>query len=182
MLGAGAEHQAPLLSQRPCRSSSRHERPGPVPSAAFGRGLLRGASRLRNRWAAARTRPRTRARRTCRRRGVLDRHGDPLDRLVGDRAAAGFRRMALLVRAVRRTYERTREHRAEAERLALLAEPAELVRVNPAIDLHVLRARLEILADRDHVHAVRSEVAHGLEDLVVRIADADDDARLRKQG
>jgi 3-methyladenine DNA glycosylase Tag len=40
----------------------------------------------------------------------------------------------LLVGPVRRPHERAREDRAEAERLALLAEPAELVRVHPAVD------------------------------------------------
>ena len=70
-------------------------------------------------------------------------------------AAAGRGGMALLVRAVARADERAREDRAEAERLALLAEPAELVRVHPAVDRRMLRARLEVLADRDDVDAVR---------------------------
>ena len=54
--------------------------------------------------------------------------------LVRDRAAAGLGRVALLVRAVARAHERAGEDRAEAERLALLAEPAELVGVHPAVD------------------------------------------------
>src|SRR5256714_4592493 len=90
--------------------------------------------------------------------------------------------MALLVRAVARAHERPREHGAEAERLALLAEPAELVRVHPAVDRRVLRARLQVLADRDDVDAVFTEVAHRLDDLVVRLAEADDDPRLRQDG
>ena len=60
--------------------------------------------------------------------------------LVRDRAAAGLGRVALLVGAVARADERAGEDRAEAERLALLAEPAELVRVHPAVDRRVLRA------------------------------------------
>ena len=50
--------------------------------------------------------------------------------------AAGLARggVLLLVGAVGRADERAREDRAEAERLALLAEPAELVRVHPAVD------------------------------------------------
>ena len=58
---------------------------------------------------------------------------------VGDRAAACLGRVTLLVRAIARAHERAREHRTEPERLALLAEPAELVGVNPAVDLRVLR-------------------------------------------
>jgi hypothetical protein len=86
--------------------------------------------------------------------------------------------MSLLVGAVARADERAREDRAEAELLALLAEPAELVRVHPAVDLGVLRRRLEVLADRDDVDAVRAQVAHRLDHLVVRLAEADDDPAL----
>src|SRR5205807_4152036 len=100
--------------------------------------------------------------------------------LVRDRAAAGRRGMALLVGAVRRANERPREDGAEAERLALLPEPAELVRVHPAVDRRVLRRGLEILADRHDVDAVRAQVAHRLDDLVVGLPQADDDPGLRQ--
>lgn len=70
--------------------------------------------------------------------------------------------MALLVRAIARAYERTREHRPEAELLALLSEPAELVRVHPTVDLRVLLRRLEVLADRDDVDAVFRGSLRGL--------------------
>ena len=40
--------------------------------------------------------------------------------------------------------------------------------------------RLQVLADRDDVDAVRAEVAHRLDDLVVRLAEADDDPGLRQ--
>ena len=73
---------------------------------------------------------------------------------IRDCAASGFRCVALLVGAVRRANERAREDGAEAERLALLAEPAELVGMHPAVDLRVLRRGLEVLADRDDVDAV----------------------------
>src|SRR6266545_3436055 len=89
--------------------------------------------------------------------------------LVGDRAAAGLGRVALLVRAVRAAHERTREDRAEAERLALLAQPAELVRMHPAVDRRVLRRGLQVLADRHDVDAVRAQVAQRLDHLVVTI-------------
>src|SRR5688572_27304007 len=98
---------------------------------------------------------------------------------VGDCAAARGRRVTLLVRAVARAHERAREDRAETEGLALLAHPPELVRVHPAVDRRVLRARLEVLADRDHVDAVLAQVTHRRHDLVVRLAEADDDPGLR---
>src|SRR5438105_13288625 len=104
---------------------------------------------------------------------------DPLER---DRAAAGLGGVALLVGAVARTDERPGEDRAEPHRLALLAEPAELVGVHPAVDRRVLGARLEVLADRDDVDAICAQVAQRLEDLVVRLAETDDDARLRQDG
>src|SRR4051794_29893733 len=88
--------------------------------------------------------------------------------------------MALLVRAIARADERSGEDRAEAERLALLAEPTELVGMHPAVDRRVLRARLEVLADRHDVDAVRAHVAHRLDDLVVRLAETDDDPALRQ--
>src|SRR3954447_143172 len=88
--------------------------------------------------------------------------------------------MSLLVGAVARADERAGEDRAEAERLALLAEPAELVGMHPAVDPRVLRARLQVLADGDDVDAVRAQVAHRLDDLVVRLAEPDDDSGLRQ--
>src|SRR5262249_54048731 len=91
------------------------------------------------------------------------------------------RRGALLVGAVARTDEGACKHRAEAHRLALLAEPVELVGVHPAVDRDVLRARLQVLADRDDVDAHRAQVAHRLDDLVVVLAEPDDDAALRQQ-
>ena len=90
--------------------------------------------------------------------------------------------MALLVGAIARADERAGEDRAEAERLALLAEPRELVGVHPAVDRGVLRARLEVLADRHDVDAVGAQVAQRLDHLVVRLAEADDDAALRQHG
>src|SRR3954447_3115763 len=90
--------------------------------------------------------------------------------------------MPLLVRPVGAADERAREDGAEAERLALLPEPAELVRVHPAVDRRVLRGRLEVLPDRDDVDAVLAEVAHRLDDLLVRLAEADDDSALGQDG
>src|SRR5439155_1283637 len=72
---------------------------------------------------------------------------------VGDSATPGLRGVALFVCAVARADERAREDGAEADRLALLAEPAELVGVHPAVDRRVLRGRLQVLADRGRIVA-----------------------------
>src|SRR3954470_9742097 len=101
-------------------------------------------------------------------------------RLVRDRASSRRRSVPLLVGSVARPNERPRKNRAETQRLALLAEPAELVRVHPAVDLRVLGTRLEVLPDGDHIHAVLAQVAQRLDDLVVRLAEADDDPGLRQ--
>jgi len=87
--------------------------------------------------------------------------------------------MALLVRTVGRAHERAGEHRAEAERLALLPEPAKRVLMHPPVDLRVLRRGLKLLPDRDDVDTVRAQVAHRLHDLLVRLTEPDDDPRLR---
>src|SRR5215212_3296905 len=100
--------------------------------------------------------------------------------LIGDGPAAGLSGVALLIGSVARAHERTGEDRAEAERLALLAQPAELVGMNPAVDGGVLRAGLQVLADRDDVDAVGAEVAHRLDDLLVGLAETDDEPGLRQ--
>src|SRR5262245_25116901 len=100
--------------------------------------------------------------------------------LVRHRATTGRGRVLLLVGAVRAPHQRAGEDGAEAEGFALLAEPAELVRVHPAVDRRVLRTRLEVLPDRDDIDAVLPQVAHRLHDLVVRLAEADDDPGLRQ--
>jgi hypothetical protein len=88
--------------------------------------------------------------------------------------------VALLVCPVARADEGAREDRAEAQRLALLAEPAELVGVHPAVDRRVLGTRLQVLADRHDVDSVCAKVAQRLDDFVVRLPQADDDPRLRQ--
>src|SRR4051794_14686100 len=106
----------------------------------------------------------------------------PLSSSIRDCAAARRGGMALLVGAVARADEWAGEDRAEAERLSLLAEPPEFVGVHPAVDGRVLRARLEVLPDRDDVDAVLAQVAHRLHHLVVALAEADDDPALRQHG
>src|SRR4029453_13676447 len=80
--------------------------------------------------------------------------------LVPHRAAARCGGMALLICPVARPNQGAGEDGAEAQGLALFAEPAELVRVHPAIDGRVLRTRLEVLPDRDDIDAVLAQVAH----------------------
>ena len=79
-------------------------------------------------------------------RSVSDRNRfgirDAAPRSVGDDADARVGSVLLLVGAVARADERPREHGAESEGLALLAEPAELVGMDPAVDRDVLRRRL----------------------------------------
>src|SRR5215210_244584 len=105
-----------------------------------------------------------------------------LPALVGDGAAAGLGRVALLVGAVRRADEGAREDGAEAQGLTLLTEPPELVGMHPAVDRRVPRRRLQVLPDRDDVDPVLPEVAHRRDDLVVGLTEADDDSRLRQNG
>src|SRR5436189_4317953 len=81
---------------------------------------------------------------------------------VGYRASSRGCGMALLVGPVGGADEGPREDRPESERFALLAEPAELLRVHPAVDPSVLRRGLQVLADGDDVHADRAQVAHRL--------------------
>ena len=52
--------------------------------------------------------------------------------------------------------------------------------MHPAVDGCVLRRGLKVLADRDDVDAVLAQVAHRLDDLVVRLPQADDDPGLRQ--
>ena len=102
---------------------------------------------------------------------------------VRDCAAAGLGRAALLVRAVRGAHERAGEDRAEAERLALLAEPAGTRPGAPSGRSACASADgLQVLADRDDVDAVGAEVTERLDELVVRLAEACDQAGLRQHG
>src|SRR5919112_5664167 len=88
--------------------------------------------------------------------------------LEGESAATGRRRVPLLVGAIAGADERPGEDGAEAECLALLAQPPELVGVHPTLDRRVLRRRLQVLPDRDDVDAVLAQITHRLHDLVVR--------------
>ena len=75
--------------------------------------------------------------------------------------------------------ERTARHVREPEPLGLAREPGEGVGVDVAIDRGVLRRRPKVLPERDEVHARRAQIGERLDHLVVRLADADHDARLR---
>ena len=52
--------------------------------------------------------------------------------------------------------------------------------MHPAVDRRVLRRRLQVLADRHDVDAVLAQVAQRVHDLVVRLAEPDDDPGLRE--
>ena len=54
--------------------------------------------------------------------------------------------------------------------------------MHPAVDRGVLRRRLQVLADRHDVDAVRAQIAERVDNLVVRLAEPDDDPRLRENG
>src|ERR687897_3891885 len=56
--------------------------------------------------------------------------------------------------------------------------PSELVRVYPSIDGQVVGGRLQVLADRDDVHAGACQVVQGLRNLVRGLAHAEDQVRL----
>ena len=51
--------------------------------------------------------------------------------------------------------------------------------MHPAVDVRVLRRGLQVLPDGHDVDAVRAQVAHRVDHLVVRLAEPDDDPRLR---
>ena len=67
---------------------------------------------------------------------------------------------------------------AEAHGLADLAQMVELFRRHEALHRQVVLARLQVLAQREHVAVVVAQVPHDLFDLVQRLAQAEHDARL----
>src|SRR5438105_2026342 len=154
-------------------TSSSSFRPGRVPAREIP--AVPTSSTGPTWWSASR-RSRTRTRTAT---ATRSRSGSTRPPRSRSSAASCAKAGALLVGAIARADERAREDRPEAERLTLLAEPAELVGVHPAVDPDMLGARLQVLADRDDVDPVRAQVAHRLDDLVVRLAEADDDAGLR---
>src|ERR1700677_4978800 len=76
----------------------------------------------------------------------------------------------LLVGVVARAYEGPALHDPEPDREAELLPPREFFRGDPAVDGQVLLRRLQVLADREDVHAVGREVAQRLLDLLLALA------------
>src|SRR3954471_6176828 len=99
----------------------------------------------------------------------------------GHHTALAGRRQTLLLGPVAGANERPGEDAAEPHLLALLAEPRERRQRHPPVERQVLAGRLQVLPDRDHVDVVRAQVAHGLEDLLVRLPHAGHDPGLRHQ-
>jgi len=66
----------------------------------------------------------------------------------------------------------------DAHRLALLLPLAKHRWWPPGDDGKMVRGRAQILADRDDVAIDGGEVGHGLDDLGIGLAHADDDRRL----
>ena len=69
----------------------------------------------------------------------------------------------------------------EATKAKPIARPSRGERIEPlrldeAVDRRVLRRRAQVLAERDDVDPGLAQIAHRLEHLVVRLADADHDA------
>jgi hypothetical protein len=84
----------------------------------------------------------------------------------------------LLVGVIRRAHQRTDRGVPEAQRVRLALEHRERVRVHIAQHRQMAWRGLQVLADGQHLDAVRAHVAHDSEDLVVGFAKADHQARL----
>ena len=68
----------------------------------------------------------------------------------------------------------------EAERVGRLLERRELVRVPVADDRQMLLRGAQVLADRQHLHAVLAQHREGLDHLLVTLAEPDHQPRLRR--
>ncbi|ABA51028.1 hypothetical protein BURPS1710b_0627 [Burkholderia pseudomallei 1710b] len=68
----------------------------------------------------------------------------------------------------------------EAHLVRLFLVHLERVRMHVLAHRQMVLGRLQVLADRQHVDVVRAQVAHHLQDLVGRLAQADHQARFRR--
>ena len=66
----------------------------------------------------------------------------------------------------------------EPERAGFTFEHGEHIRMHVALDRQVMRARLQVLADGEHVDIVRTQVTHDLEDFRIGFAQPDHQSRL----
>src|SRR3954466_1289548 len=109
-------------------------------------------------------------------------------RLVSARSEKAVRRaleagsVRLLVGVIGRAYERSDGGMAKAHCLRLLLILRKNGRLDIALHRQVMRRRLQVLADRQHVDIVRAQVAHDGEDFAVFLAKADHQPRLRRHG
>src|SRR5829696_6244542 len=94
-------------------------------------------------------------------------------------AGRGRRLREGLLRVVARADERSGGHRLEAHGVGLALQLGELVRVPVADHRQVVARRAQVLTHREHLHAVVAEDAEGLEQLLLRLAEAGHDPRLR---
>src|SRR3954469_2177535 len=98
----------------------------------------------------------------------------------GERPRARLALGHVLVGVVARPHERAGGDVLEAERVRGALQGGELVRVPVAHDREVLLGRAEVLADGEDLHAVLAEDAERLDELVVRLAEPDQQAGLRR--
>jgi 3D (Asp-Asp-Asp) domain-containing protein len=93
-------------------------------------------------------------------------------RSVRRASSAGEHVLRLLVGVIRRAHHRADRRVPEAHRIGLALEQGERVRVHITQHRQMARARLQVLADGQHVDAMGTHVAHDIENLVVGFAQA----------
>src|SRR4030095_1688635 len=86
------------------------------------------------------------------------------------------------VGAVARSNERAGCDFGESAREPPFAIGREFVRMYPARDRQVVSSGAQILPERQHVHIARSQIVHCLGDLVVSLAEAEEQERLSVLG
>src|SRR4051812_19696244 len=86
----------------------------------------------------------------------------------------------VLVGVVARAHERAGRDVLEAERIRGALEGGELVRVPVAHDRQVLLRRPQVLADGEDLDVVLAQDAERLDELLLRLAEPDHEARLRR--
>lgn len=80
------------------------------------------------------------------------------------------------LRMIRRPHQRRALHKSKAFGQAHLLILGELIGMHIFGHFQVHFSRLQVLADGQHVAAVGQQVVHGLEDLLVGLAQANHDA------
>src|SRR5215207_7741633 len=98
----------------------------------------------------------------------------------GERAGARELLRDVLVGVVARAHERARGDVVEAELVRSSLERLELVRVPIAHDRQVALGRAQVLADGEHLDSVLAQLPERVDQLVVRLAEPDHQARLRR--